>query len=1129
MLWALCFTLMQSQTQSFIFNHLTIESGLSQNSVNCILKDSQGYMWFGTKDGLNRYDGFRFTIFKHNSSNPNSISDNYILSLIEDKNGYLWIGTENGGLNRFNPQTEKFTYYVNESENPQSLVNNNVLALTEDKDGSIWAGTWDGLSRLNPKTGKFSNYKNIPDDDSSLSDNFIRTMLTDKKGNIWVGTNQGGLNLYNANEDNFTHYLHDENDPFSIANNWIQDIFEDDQQRLWLGTSQGIIRFDQVEDKFYYFDLLDTEDESDYVLCMEQDKHGNFWLGSGGIGITIFNPESGEITLLAYDSENPYSVSNSGIRDLYLDDDGLMWIGMRGSGLDYLDIYSSFKYYPHNQNDLYSLSSKSLRSIYETQDSILWVGSYNGLDRIDRKNKTLTNFTNNPSNPGSISNKNVYCILEDNDNDLWIGTEGGGLNRFDRSSGRFEQFIHDENDSTSLSNQFVYVLHQDTKGYIWIGTENGLNRFDKSTGIFNRYYHDPEILTSLAGNTIHAIAEDRNGVVWIGTDNGLSRYDYRPNTFNNYSKQFQSANAISNNRIKSIYIDNGNIIWVGTSGGGLNRFDPFAHDFMDFNVGDGLSNDVIYGILGDDDGNLWLSTNLGITKVSYSGRGKVIEKEYFHFTTFDASDGLQSNEFNTGAYFKSSSGELFFGGINGLTSFFPGEIVDHHSNVKLILTDFHLFNITVPIATKSDENNILQKHISFTDEITLTHRDFHFSFEFTSLDYFSNPKRIFQYKLEGFDNNWLITDIFNRSATYTNVPPGVYFFHLKPSPDNEDTNSRETSIKVIIKPAPWKTWWAYSIYLISSFGSITVVIFWRIKRLKNRAMMLAVTVSRRTAEIRNNEKELQRQYQFLNNVIESLTHPFYVIDVNSRKLIMSNSASRQGQETGNITCSAMNQNTDGLDCKIVSDHCPLENIKMNKKPVKSEIEYIDTQGIVRFSEVNAYPIFDEHGNVIQMIEYCLDITKRKILENQLKSSIDSRNRELTAKAMHLAKNHEILKSIVLDIQDMTLQKDSNQKLKVRNIVNKLNSQISASGEWDEFELWFNEVHKDFYSKLINKNINLSSREMKICAFLKLNLNTKEIANLTNLTVKTIEVYRSKLRKKLELQPADNLNIYLSQL
>ncbi|MFQ6607907.1 MAG: two-component regulator propeller domain-containing protein [Fidelibacterota bacterium] len=1107
-------TPLYAQTPSIKFDHINIDEGLSQSTVHSILQDSKGYLWFGTQDGLNKYDGYTFTIYKHDPFDSTTISDNYVRCLYEDKSGTLWIGTENGGLNRFNRKKETFVSYRHDPADTNSLSNNRIWAISEEKNGRLWIGTWgDGLELFDIKNNRFIHISHSSG--NQLNDDHIRCLYKDQNNILWIGTEKGGLSQYNSKTKSFENFLSIGNTQTTPDQNRIQYIWEDSYNNLWIGANIGLNLFDRRIKKLINFPLL-LDGKLTEVTAITEDDSGILLIGASGKGMFRFDPKTTSYQYIQHDSNNSSGLSLSGILVLYRDNANLIWVGTNGSGLARFTLTPKFKNYTHISTDSNSLSSTIIRAIYESRDSVLWVGSYGGLDKFDRKAYKSTHYGFDPENPHGLQNTNVYSIVGDIDGMLWVGTEGGGLYHFNPE---LEIFTHygDNNHPSNLPGDFIFELLLDKNGNLWIGSEEGLSQLsyeNMKNGHFVNY-------SSLLGEiTVNSIIIDQDGFLWLGTEvSGLIRFDNHSETFVRYTHDPQNTNTISNNRIKCIYQDQSGIIWIGTSSGGLNKFDHNSQIFKYYTVKDGLPNDVVYGILEDAKKNLWLSTNNGISKFNP-------EKETFR--NFDIRDGLQNNEFNTGAYYKSWTGEMFFGGIGGLNAFFPEKVQNDSIAPEIVLTDLTIFSKSVPIGETLESGTILHSHITETDELILSYKDRDFTFIFSALSFTAPEKNKYAYKMEGYDPNWIYTDASKRFATYTHLPAGNYTFKVKGTNHDGIWNKTGISLPIKIIPPFWKTWWAYSFYVLALLGLFFTTIQLRLKQIKKQKALLERQVLERTVEIQHNQKEIERQNQFLNSVIESLSQPFYVIDANTYETVLKNSAAMKRVKSGAMFCHSLLFNNNE-PCNHSNHYCPLPDVKKNKQLVTYERQYVDLHGKTVYAEINAFPIFDSDDNVVQMIEYWTDITERKELENKLKENLEARNKELTTKAMHMANDREILVDIIKEVQNLySISHDDNKK-RIKNILTKLNYQISSGHEWDEFELWFQEVHQNFFKILTENYPELTSREMKICAFLKLNLNTKDIASLTNLAVKTIEVYRTQLRKKLKLAPGENLYKFISQL
>ncbi|MCT7981158.1 two-component regulator propeller domain-containing protein [Laspinema olomoucense] len=804
------------------FEHLTIEEGLSASTVFSIFQDQEGFMWFATPDGLNKYDGYQFKIYKNDPSDLQSISDNFVTIIYENGGGgEIWVGTNDGGLNYFNKLTEKFTRYQNDPSNPQSLSHNHVLSIYEDKNQRLWVGTEDGLNQFNPQTGDFTRYKNDPNNPDSLIQNTVTSIYENREGELWVGT-KGGLDKFDRNAEKFIHYKHHPDDPKSLSDNSISSIIEDREGNLWISTlGGGVNKFNPDMEEFTRY-LNDPNNphsiSSNTVSHIYQDETGLIWMGtgswlgsSGGNGLNLFNPNTEEFTTYNPNPGNPHSLSDSAVFSMYEDRSGILWFGTFIGGINKYDRhhikFDRYTYEPGNPHGM--AEDPAIMSIYEDKSGTIWIGTFGGfLEKFDHETGEFTTYQNNPNDPDSLSAGGVWSIYEDRQGILWIGTFGGGLNTLDRTTNKFTHYTHDPNNPASLSDNSVVSIFEDQQGTLWIGTfGGGLNQLNRETGTFTAYQANPNNPNSLSDNSIWQIYEDTRGKLWVAThQGGLNQLDRETGIFTRYQKS-DTLNSLSNNSVLSIYEDATGILWLGTFGGGLNKFDPLTQTFTAYTEQDGLPNDVVYGILPDDQGNLWLSTNKGLSKFNPSQET---------FQNYDTSDGLLSNEFNAGAYYTSKTGEMYFGNVKGFNVFFPEQVKNNPYIPPIVITGFKKLN----------ETTQLNEAISQIKTLNLSYQDYVFSFEFAALNYTSPEKNQYAYKLEGFDKDWINAGT-RRYATYTNLDGGHYTFHVKGSNNDGVWNEIGTSIQLEIAPPPWKTWWAYTLYVFALMGVVLAYVQWR--------------------------------------------------------------------------------------------------------------------------------------------------------------------------------------------------------------------------------------------------------------------------------------------------------------
>lgn len=807
------------QSQDIKFERIMVEDGLPNGLVHDILQDQQGFMWIATEDGLSKYDGYTFTTYRHDPGDSTSLGSIWVSAIHEDRTGGLWFATSGGGLNKFDRDKEMFFRYKYNRNNPESISSNHVSCIDDfrykGKD-VLWIGTSTGLDKLDPETGKFTRY---PHTDLGHPYRFVEALVVDTSGNVWVGSSDGGLHKFNPETEQYTHYKNDPNNPNSLRSNLVYSLLIDRTGDLWVGTGEGgLNKFDPESGQFlsYRHDPDDpTSLSNDLIASLFEDKAGMLWVGAGE-GLNAFDREKEQFTHYKHDPDDPNSLSDNLVLCIYEDKSGVLWAGT-WAGLTKIDPqksqFSQIRHLPGNRN---SLSNNNVNCIYESHyggEEILWIGTKNGgLNKLNRTTGKYTCYKHNPDDPNSLINNFVYSICEGRSGILWIGTFHGGLNKFNRSTGQFTRYMYDPDDSNSLSCKSVTCIFEDNTGTLWIGTQTGgINKFDPVTEQFTLVGKKMQIIQ---------IYLDKSDVLWFATLQGLKKLDRETEQLTTYWHNPADPNSISHNSVLSIYENKSGEFWIGTEGGGLNLFDRESGKFIHYTVKDGLPHDIITGILEDEQNNLWLATNKGLSKFNPKTR---------EFRKYDHHNGLLSDQYNFRACFKSKDGEMFFGGINGLNTFYPKNLKDNPHIPPVIITDFQIFN--EPVQIKKDDNiehkNVytLPGHISTIDEIKLSYKENVFSFEFAALDYHSPMKNRYAYKMEGVDPEWVFTDASRRIISYTQLLPGEYVFRVKGSNNDGLWNEEGTTIKITITPPWWKTNLAYTFYIILT-GFIVIGV-WR--------------------------------------------------------------------------------------------------------------------------------------------------------------------------------------------------------------------------------------------------------------------------------------------------------------
>jgi len=897
-----CFFSSYGQDAYHTFEQITIDDGLSQSEVKCIQQDNKGYLWFGTLYGLNRYNGLDFEVFVTSPTDSNSISNNIIYTLWLDHQDKLWIGTQDG-LNIYDPRLDQISIIKKNSQNANSLGDNKITTILQDDELNYWIGTdGGGLTKIVvDQNGVFhyNLYQNVIGNPLSISSNNITSILQDSFGFIWIGTSDGGLNKMDPSTGRFIRFMEG---PNSINNNTITCIYEDARKNLWVGTKNGLTRFSPIDGNrtFERSDVIKSflhQDEknsisSNDIQCIVQDSTGYLWIGTNTGGLNKFQPSDEKFEQIEVSSDSPTGLLSNSIRSLFIDDKGALWIGTN-AGVNKLDNnHKPIKLYQRENSTANTLSSNNITALYKERNGTIWVGTYDGgLNRISDRTRNYTVYNSKDiivagnslnekyreeydekmkkyrswryrklraklkvNKADTLSSDRILSLHRDSNKTLWIGTDGGGLNILDLKTGNIDAIRANFAYSDSLSSDVVNCIYEDKDGVIWLGTsKGGLNRY--SNNKFKRYMFDVNNPFSLSHNEVKAITEDSEGNLWIGTyGGGLNKLDKDQN-FTRYQKHEKDSNSVSSNVVFSIFADSCKL-WIGTAEG-LDMLDLSTYKFKKYTRENGLASNLVYGILKDDNGNLWLSTNKGIAKFN-------IAQETFQ--NFDEKYGLQSNEFNPGAYHKSLTGEMLFGGINGFNSFFPEEITPNAEVPKVIFSNFNINNKPVTIGP----NGRIPAHISEISDLQLTHKENVLSFEFIAID-FVNPKNIkYYYKLENFDEDWIPSD-GRRFVTYTNLEPKDYVFKVKASKsDGAIGDEQVTSLNIEIKPPYYGTWWFKILVVLGLVGIGYLVYYIRIYNMENTNRRLTRLVDEKTYEIVFQKEQIEKQNKELEDQKEEI-------------------------------------------------------------------------------------------------------------------------------------------------------------------------------------------------------------------------------------------------------------------
>ncbi|PTS97103.1 hybrid sensor histidine kinase/response regulator [Pedobacter sp. HMWF019] len=815
--------------QTLKFRHIGIENGLSNSTIECIFQDHRGFMWFGTRDGLNKYDGNQITVYQHNKE-EGSISDNYIRCIYEDQQKTLWVGTSNG-LNRFDPEKNKFIRYpsypnkttgnnniitsitettkglwvgayggglnlLNSSKSTLALAGHPINNISAEQSGNLWLATDHGLKHFSPKNGELRTIQ-------ALEKYVIRSITASPEGNLWLATEERGLFCYTPATGALKQYRHEDKNVNSLGSDLVRAIVFRNKKEIWIGgINGGLDLFNPKTNTFRHYQNEPGDPSSlsqRTVSAIYEDRQGNLWVGTHRGGINLYCPGSEKFNLVQKEL-NKNSLSYNDVKAFYADPDGHIWIGTDGGGLN--------KFNPNN--------------------------------------KTFIHYKNNPFDPTSLGSDAVLDVIADRNNTLFVGTWGGGLNLMNRSTGTFSRYTYHNNLPGSISSDYVQKSYEDTEGNLWVGTYyGGLNLFERKASKFSRLINGSQG-TKLTGNNIISLLEDNRKNLWIGTDDGgLNCYNLRSKRISHYF-----LNEEKKPDLRVLFMDHKNRLWLGQKG--LYLFNPAKNTFCLYTEKADLGSIFIKGIAEDKQGNFWISTSKGLIKFNPESQA---------YRKYNTADGLQGLEFEANAVMKTTNGEMFFGGVNGFNSFFPEEIRINKFVPPVYLTEFQIFNNKILPGVKGSP---LGKDISFTKELRLDYDQNTFSFSFAGLNYTVPENNKYAYQLEGFDKGWNENRLTGK-ASYTNLDPGTYTFKVRASNNDNVWNTTGTSVQIVISPPYWATWWfrllAICLVLYLAYFSLSFK-----RKLELRAL-----------EEKKREEMHQVQLQFFTNISHEFRTPLSLI------------------------------------------------------------------------------------------------------------------------------------------------------------------------------------------------------------------------------------------------------------
>jgi ligand-binding sensor domain-containing protein/signal transduction histidine kinase len=1046
------FCLTTVYTQNIKFKR--IYEGLSQSWVISMVQDQQGFMWFGTQNGLNRYDGTQFIIYESNKNDSTALSDNRVNFLFVDSKDNLWISTANK-LNLYRRDFDDFLVFENDPEDSTSISSDSPGEILEDHEGNLWVTTTNGVNKFDPQKKVFKRYGN----QEGISDININAIGIDHEQTIWAGSIGGLLYSFDKKEDKFISYPAYNNRRIQFNVNRINAISGDNEGRLWLATyGGGLISIEKNGEITQYKNISDDPASLAFndILSLYIEENGNIWVGTENYGLDYFNKKGKKFIHYVYDPNNQASISSNSIYSIYKDFEDRIWVGTFHTGLNVVDKYhEKFNCYRNVPSQINSLSNNSVTCFVEDQRGNLWIGTDGGgANYFNRKNKTFTHLRHGSQNKNGLNSDAVLALFLDNNEHLWIGSYAGGINVFNTRTHRIKSYT---TDNSALSNNNIFSLLSDGNDRVYIATGGGgLCVFDKKSEKISVYQANTNDLNGLRSDYLLTLYRDKREDVWIATlGAGLSLIQQGDDGTLQFKTFSSRPGGLSGNTIDVMYEDRNNNFWVGTNNDGLNLMDRQSGDCRVFKKEDGLPSNSIAGILEDKKGNLWISTVKGIC---------TFNPETEKFRSYKLSDGLQGNEFSRNATYITQDGCMLFGGRNGFNIFNPDQIKDNPYIPPVYLTNFKIFNKTVPIGRKGSP---LKKHISQTDKIILNYRQSSFSFEYIGINFSQGENNQYKYMLEGFDSEWNYVGS-NRNASYTNMYPGSYTFHAAASNNDEIWNEEGTSIQIVIQPPFWVRWWFRTLVILIIAGSIYLWYYLRMTRLQKQKEELEHQVKERTKDMQAAKKETD---DILHNVEEGLFLLNNKLNLGSQySAILEELFEQKNLENINfldLLRDRLNEDQISsihryLDLMFKND---VDEIMLDMLNPLSDIKIQFDSGTVKYLAFKFRRIRDDEKKVVELIATVKDMTEHVRLARDLKAAEEQTNRQMNWLLSILHVEPQMLDEFItsvqkeLDLIDTLMAAENKEYISILEEIYRSMHLIKGNASLLSLNFFADEVHR----------------------------------------------------------------------
>lgn len=885
---------LNAQPSQYRFSRIDISQGLSNNEVNCIIKDEKGFLWFGTRSGLNRFDGYKFKVFKHDLRDTTSIIDEEIDQIFEGPEHSLWINTKST-LTTYSLLTEKFDRHPQKFLKSIGIDEVSLLDIKKGRDGNFWfLGASHGLYKYDPVTKRAIHFFTQDSAAASVSPTRTTGFAINSNGFIWLVNSDGILKKLDIRSGKLLQSTNVLQQKMTKGVSGYK-VFIDADDCLWIytpGISGGVFYYDAARQNLIHIsrDNNPKSLNNDVIRSVGQDENGIIWLATDHGGINLLDKKDFTVKYLVNHEDDEYSIAQNSITTTYTDNNGIIWIGTFKKGICYYNNnIIKFPLYHHKLSDPNSLPYNDVNRFLEDAKGNLWIGTNGGgLLYFDRKTGKFTRYVHDPANANSLSNDVIVSLCMGHDQTLWIGTYFGGLDHFDGRN--FTHYRHNESDASSIADNSIWSIMEDSQHRLWIGTfSSGLDRLDWGSNKFTHF--KPTGYHSVHAGYVCDLIQARNGDIWISTSNGIDLVDHATGSFSQYYHQDDKnpSSSLSNDNTIALLEDSRGLIWVATREG-LDYYDPSKKVFTTLRKEDGLADNIIVSIVEDQQNNLWVSTPNGLSNVIIN-KNKQTGKLSFQFRNYNETDGLQGKEFNEYAAYATREGELIFGGSNGFNLFTPQQVNNAHLDPQLVLTDLQMFNKSVNAGESLDGHIILPQSISATKGIILKYNENIFSIEFAALNFFNTTRIKYAYTLEGFNNEWFLADEKTHRATYTNLDPGSYTFKVTVINENGAWSKEEATLKIDILPPLWRTTYAYILYTLLL---ITCLYLARRMVLLRARMRFAIEQERREAH-RLHDLDMMK-IKFFTNLSHEFRTPLSLILTPLDKIIRNAGEPAQKQQ-----------------------------------------------------------------------------------------------------------------------------------------------------------------------------------------------------------------------------------------